>query len=389
MNNQQTGMAAPAHARYRYPKKPYHLPYQIKYLKLAIRIFNSDIHDILLSRPEKTMAINDLSKELTNSEKRGPSGDCHNNRTVSLARRMQKGDKAVVKWQVCSAILRFQMNLPETWLDHPTFRQCYAGASYLINCITSVNTYSKEGLQRAMYSAQSAGPQHNDNSRSGNDDARTGPQPSLGKTIEPRQAVQDDSRKRKAPETSSWSAESSGCTASGRQTFVTHGPGQKKRRTDKNESAATLQGHIEVIEIKSEDEDVKPAIKRPRQLARSHGEESRNAVGSIVNGRTNAVEAQHEVERQITTETNAANMQKTITELRRMMQFLPNVAASESKTFRKGILSTYITKIQSHGWNDLVRWADQLVVVEGRDFRQFVAEELWETLAERVNDLSA
>lgn len=141
MNNQQTGMAAPAHARYCYPKKPYHLPYQIKYLNLAIRIFNTDVHDILLSRSEKTMVIEDLSKELTNSEKRGPSGDCHNNRTVSLARQMQRGDKAVVKWQVCSAILRFQMNLPETWLDHPTFRQCYAGASYLINCITGVNTY--------------------------------------------------------------------------------------------------------------------------------------------------------------------------------------------------------------------------------------------------------
>ncbi|KAH9236466.1 hypothetical protein K456DRAFT_33656 [Colletotrichum gloeosporioides 23] len=376
MNNQQTGMAAPAHARYRYPKKPYHLPYQIKYLKLAIRIFNSDIHDILLSRQEKTMVIDDLSKELTNSEKRGPSGDCHNNRTVSLARRMQKGDKAV-------------MNLPETWLDHPTFRQCYAGASYLINCITGVNTYSQEELQRAMYGAQSAGSQYNDNSRSGNDDAQTGPQPSLGKTVGPRQAVEDDSRKRKAPETSSWSAESGGCTASGRQIFVTHGPGQKKRRTEKNESAATLQGHIEVIEIKSEDEEVKPAIKRPRQHAGPHGEESRNSVGSMVNSQTNAAEAQHEVERQISTETNAANMQKTITELRKIMQFLPNIAASESKTFRKGILSSFITKIQSHGWNDLVRWADHLVVAKGRDFRQFVAEKLRETLAERVNDLGA
>ncbi|KAF4816469.1 hypothetical protein CGCTS75_v012707 [Colletotrichum tropicale] len=389
MNNQQTSMTAPAHARYRYPKKPYHLPYQIKYLNLAIRIFNTDVHDILLSRSEKTIVIEDLSKELTNSEKRGLSGDCHNNRTVSLARQMQRGDKAVVKWQVCSAILRFQMNLPETWLDHPTFRQCYAGASYLINCITGVNTYSQEGLQRAMYGAQSAGPQHNDNSRSGDDDARTGPQPSLGKAIEPRQAVQDDSRKRKALETSSWSAESSVSTASGRQTFVTHGPRQKKRRTEKNESAATLEGHIEVIEIKSEDEDVKPAIKRPRQHAGSDGEESRNAVGSIVSSQTNAAEAQHEVERQITTETNAANMQKTITELRKMMQFLPQIAGSESKTFRKGILSPFITKIQSHGWNDLVRWADQLVVAKGRDFRQFVAEELRDTLAERVNDLSA
>ncbi|EQB52027.1 hypothetical protein CGLO_08384 [Colletotrichum gloeosporioides Cg-14] len=389
MNNQQTGMAAPAHARYRYPKKPYHLPYQIKYLNVAIRIFNSDIHDILLSRQEKTMVIDDLSKELTNSEKRGPSGDCHNNRTVSLARRMQKGDRAVVKWQVCSAILRFQMNLPETWLDHPTFRQCYAGASYLINCITGVNIYSQEGLQRAMYGARSVGPQHNDNSRSGNDDARTGPQPSLGKTVGPRQAVQDDSRKRKAPKTSSWPAESSGCTASGRQIFVTHGPGQKKRRTEKNESAATLQGHIEVIEIKSEDEEVKPAIKQPRQHAGSHGEVSRNAVGSIVNSQTNAAEAQHEVERQITTETNAANMQKTITELRKMMQFLPNIAASESKTFRKGILSPFITKLQSHGWDDLVKWAGQLVVAKGRDFRQFVAENLRETLTERVNNLNA
>lgn len=389
MNNQQTGMAAPAHARYRYPKKPYHLPYQVKYLKLAIRIFNSDIHDILLSRQEKTMVIDDLSKELTNSEKRGPSGDCHNNRTVSLARRMEKGDKAVVKWQLCSAILRFQMNLPETWLDHPTFRQCYAGASYLINCITGVNTYSQEGLQRAMYGAQSAGPQNNDNSRSGNDDARTGPQPSLGKTVGPRQAVQDDSRKRKAPETSSWFAESSGCTASGRQIFVTHGPGQKKRRTEKNESAATLQGHSEVIEIKSEDEEVKPAIKRPRQHAGSNVDENRNAVGSIVSSQTNAAEAQHEVERQITTETNAVNMQKTITELRKMMQFLPNIAASESKTFRRGILSPFITKLQSHGWDDLVKWAGQLVVAKGRDFRQFVAEKLRETLTERVNNLSA
>ncbi|KAJ0336861.1 hypothetical protein COL922a_007405 [Colletotrichum nupharicola] len=374
MNIQQTGIAAPANARYRYLKKPYHLPYQIKYLKLAIRIFNSDIHDILLSRQEKTMVIDDLSKELTNSEKRGPSGDCHNNRTVSLARRMQKGDKAVVKWQVCSAIVRFQMNLPETWLDHPTFRQCYAGASYLINCITGVNTYSQEGLQRAMYGAQSAGPQHNDNSRSGNDDARTGPQPSLGKTVGPRQAVEDDSRKRKAPETSSCSAESGGW--------------KKKRRTEKNESAATLQGHSEVIEIKSEDEDVKPAIKQPRQHAGSNVDESRNAIGSMANSQTNAAEAQHEVERQITTETNAANMQKTITELRKMMQFLPNIAASESKTFRKGILSPFITKLQSHGWDDLVKWAGQLVVAKGRGFRQFVAEKLRETLTERVNNLS-
>ncbi|KAJ0343942.1 hypothetical protein COL154_003990 [Colletotrichum chrysophilum] len=282
-------MAAPAHARYRYQKKPYHLPYQIKYLKLAIRIFDSDIHDILSSRQEKTMVIDDLSKELTNSEKRGPSGDCHNNRTVSLARQMQKGDKVVVKWQVCSAILRFQINLPETWLNHPTFRQCYAGASYLINCITGVNTYSQEGLQRAMYGAQSAGPQHNDNSRNAH-----------------------------------------------------HG---RQENTDP---------HVN------------------------------NNIGQI-----NAAEAQHEVERQISTETNAANMQKTITELRKIMQFLPNIAASESKTFRKGILSPFITKIQSHGWNDLVRWADQLVVAKGRDSRQFVAEELRETLAARVKDLSA
>ncbi|KAJ0302727.1 hypothetical protein Brms1b_011896 [Colletotrichum noveboracense] len=109
----------------------------------------------------------------------------------------------------------------------------------------------------------------------------------------------------------------------------------------------------------------------------------------MVNSQTNAAEAQHEVERQISTETNAANMQKTITELRKIMQFLPNIAASESKTFRKGILSSFITKIQSHGWNDLVRWADHLVVAKGRDFRQFVAEKLRETLAERVNDLGA
>ncbi|KAE9569503.1 hypothetical protein CGCF415_v000761 [Colletotrichum fructicola] len=389
MNNQQTGMAAPAHARYRYQKKPYHLPYQIKYLKLAIRIFNSDIHDILSSRQEKTMVIDDLSKELTNSEKRGPSGDCHNNRTVSLARQMQKGDKVVVKWQVCSAILRFQMNLPETWLNHPTFRQCYAGASYLINCITGVNTYSQEGLQRATYGAQSAGPQHNDNSRSGNDDARTGPQPSLEKTIGPRQAVQDDSGKRKAPETSSWSAESGGCTASGRQIFVTHGPGQKKRRADRDASTATLQGHVEVIEINSDDEDVKPAIKRQRKDAHHGRQENTDPHVNNNIGQINAAEAQHEVERQISTETNAANMQKTITELRKIMQFLPNIAASESKTFRKGILSPFITKIQSHSWNDLVRWADQLVVAKGRDSRQFVAEELREALAARVKDLSA
>ncbi|KAF5497188.1 hypothetical protein CGCS363_v008548 [Colletotrichum siamense] len=389
MNNQQTGMAAPAHARYRYPKKPYHLPYQIKYLKLAIRIFNSDIHDILLSRQEKTMVIDDLSKELTNSEKRGPSGDCHNNRTVSLARRMQKGDRAVVKWQVCSAILRFQMSLPETWLDHPTFRQCYAGASYLINCITGVNTYSQEGLQRAIYGAQSAGPQHNDNSRNEDDDARTGSRPSLGKAIGPRQAVQDDSRKRKAPETSSWSAKSSGCTASGRQTFVTHGPRQKKRRAERDASTATLQGHVEVIEINSEDEDVKPAIKRPREDAHHGRQENTDPDVNNEIGQINTAEAQQDIERQVVTETNAAEVQKTITELRRTMHFLPNIAISKNKIFRKDILHSFIATIQSKGWNDLVQCASELVIAEGADYREFLAEELREKLTERVNKLNA
>ncbi|KAI8196632.1 hypothetical protein K4K49_006541 [Colletotrichum sp. SAR 10_70] len=294
-------MAAPAHARYRYPKKPYHLPYQIKYLKLAIRIFNSDIHDILLSRQEKTMVIDDLSKELTNSEKRGPSGDCHNNRTVSLARKMKKGDKAVVKWQ----------------------------------------------------------------------------------------AVQDDSRKRKAPETSSSSAESSGRTASGRQIFVTHGPGQKKRRTERDASTATLQGDVEVIEINSDDEDVKPAIKRPRKDAHHGRQENTDPDANNNIGQINAAEAQYDVERQIVTETSAAEVQKTITELRRTMQFLTNIATSENKIFRKDILHSFTAMIQSNGWDDLVQCASELVIAEGADYRRFLAEELREKLMERLNKLSA
>ncbi|KAI8185521.1 hypothetical protein K4K51_011568 [Colletotrichum sp. SAR 10_75] len=235
MNNQQTGMAAPAHARYRYPKKPYHLPYQIKYLKLAIRIFNSDIHDILLSRQEKTMVIDDLSKELTNSEKRG----------------------------------------------------------------------------------------------------------------------------------------------------------QKKRRAERDASTATLQGHVEVIEINSEDEDVKPAIKRPRKDAHHGRQENTDPDVNNEIGQINTAEAQQDIERQVVTETNAAEVQKTITELRRTMHFLPNIAISKNKIFRKDILHSFIATIQSKGWNDLVQCASELVIAEGADYREFLAEELREKLTERVNKLNA
>ncbi|KAJ5014444.1 hypothetical protein K4K57_001484 [Colletotrichum sp. SAR 10_99] len=302
---------------------------------------------------------------------------------------MFKGDVVIVGWQVCAAILRHQLQIPEHWFENPTFRQYYDGMIYLRDCSMGDKASSKNGIKRAMRGAESAQSQHENIPDGSGVDALTGPMPRPEDTSQTRAVHQNEPRKRKKPEASTPSTLTSGSTVSEGQSSASQHTRQNKRRVERDASTATLQGHVEVIEINSDDEDVKPAIKRQRKDAHHGRQENTGSDGNNNIGQINAAEAQHEVERQISTETNAANTQKTITELRKIMQFLPNIAASESKTFRKGISSPFITKIQSHGLNDLVRWADQLVVAKGRDFRQFVAEELRETLAARVKDLSA
>ncbi|KAI8272224.1 hypothetical protein K4K56_002574 [Colletotrichum sp. SAR 10_98] len=336
MSSQRNLKSAAAQAKYRYKPRGY-FPKQTKWLNLTISLFNADVADVLLSEAEKNLVIVDLSRAFTQSETLGSSGDIYHNRTVRVVKQMFKGDVVIVGWQVCAATLTHQLQIPEHWFENPTFR----------------------------------------------------PMPRPEDTFQTRAVHQNEPRKRKKPEASTPSTLASGSTASEGQSSASQHTRQNKRRVESDASTATLQGHVEVIEINSDDEDVKPAIKRQRKDAHHGRQENTGSDGNNNIGQINAAEAQHEVERQISTETNAANMQKTITELRKIMQFLPNIAASESKTFRKGILSPFITKIQSHGWNDLVRWADQLVVAKGRDFRQFVAEELRETLAARVKDLSA
>ncbi|KAH0427973.1 hypothetical protein CcaCcLH18_09332 [Colletotrichum camelliae] len=381
MSNQRNITTAPAHAKYNYKTRGY-FPRQTKWLDLTVSLFNADVADVLLSEAEKKCVLIDLSRGFTKSETLGNSGDIYHNTTV------------------CAAILRHQLQIPEHWLEDPTFRQYHDGMVYLRDCSMGAKAYSKKGIKRAMRGAEFAGSQHERNPGGGEGDAPTGPRPKPENTPQTSAIKQDKSRKRKEPEAPPPSTLASGSTVSGGQSSASQVPRQNKRRVERDESSATLQGHIKVIEIKSEDEDededegVKPAIKRPRKHAGSDGEESRNCVGNDTTSQINAVEtrnaaeAQHEVERQITTETNAADMQQTITELRRMMQFLPDIAASQSKTFWKDILRPRIAIIQSNGWNDLVQWARQLVVASGREYRQYVAEQLQEKLTERVNKLS-
>ncbi|KAF4817368.1 hypothetical protein CGCSCA5_v005732 [Colletotrichum siamense] len=384
MNSQRHVTSAAAHAKYRYKPRGY-FPKQAKWLNLTVSLFNADVADVLLSEAEKKFVIVDLSRAFTQSETLGNSGDIYHNRTVRVVKQMFKGDVAIVEWQICAAILRHQLQIPEHWLENPTFRKYYDGMVYLRGCSMGDKAYSKKGIKRAMRGAESAQSQHENNLRGDDGDAPTGPMPRPEATPQTRAVHQSKSRKRQEPEASM----TSGSMPSEGQSSTSQGPRQNKTRAERDASTATLQGNIEIIEIKSDDEDVKPAIKRPRTDAQSDRKENTDSDGNNNIGRTNTAEAQQDVERQIVTETNAAEVQKTIRELRNTMRFLSNIAGSESEIFRKDILHSFITTIQSNGWNELVQCASELVIAEGRDYRQFLAEQLREKLTKRVTNLSA
>ncbi|KAF3798830.1 hypothetical protein GCG54_00008288 [Colletotrichum gloeosporioides] len=388
MSSQRHVTSAATHAKYRYKPRGY-FPKQAKWLNLTVSLFNADVADVLLSEAEKNFVIVDLSRAFTQSETLGNSGDIYHNRTVRVVKQMLKGDVAIVEWQVCAAILRHQLQIPEHWLENPTFRQYYDGMIYLRGCSMGDKVYSKNGIKRAMRGAEFAQSQHRNYAGVGYGDVPTGPMPRPEATHQTRAVHQNESRKRREPETSTPFTLAGGSTASEGQLSASQVPRKNKRRAERDESTATLQGHIEVIDINSDDEDVKPATKRPRKDAQPDRKENTDPDWNNTIGRVNTAEAQQDVERQIVTETSDAEVQKTTRELRNTMRFLSNIAASESEIFRRDILHSFITTIQSNGWNELVQCASELVIAEGSDYRQFLAEQLREKLTERVNNLSA
>ncbi|KAJ3962511.1 hypothetical protein N0V92_000782 [Colletotrichum tropicale] len=386
MNRQQTRTVSSSTVKYQYSKQTYHSPKQIEWLDFTTFIFNIDDRNILLYDYEKRCVIKELSRELTSSE----NEDFHCNRTVQAVRNWLRGVALVEVWKICASILRCQQQIPAQWLEHRTIRRYYRGIAYLKDCSIGVKTYSRDGIQRAMFGVRPDEFQHEEAAEENNGRllARDAPTPDV--TSHSRPVDQDVSQERKAPESLSPSAVSSSSNSS--QVHGQTSPTQDLRQTqghiERKNPNIKLQEDIEVIEIKDEDDEDAPLMPSAGKNPGPNLQQGLNHLANATAERS-AIESQLEAEYQTITSLNTSDAQKTTTELRAIMKFLPNIAVSEDAVFRTDILQPFIADIQSRGWDDLVHWAGQIVDAQGSTYRGYLAGRLREKLAVRIDNMAA
>lgn len=133
--------------RYSWIPQPFHTNQkQHDWTDSAVTLFNVDIHDILLNGSEKRQILSFLTEKLKPNEN---ISRLSSNPWVNLARRMCGGALHFDQLKMYGALLRYQLNPPESWYASEQMRHCLGVLQYLQRCANGRDTYTKEGVRNA------------------------------------------------------------------------------------------------------------------------------------------------------------------------------------------------------------------------------------------------